>query len=49
MKDEYYGPRKYVIAFNNLAKVEQMTEEVMKKFKNCHCDKPKYAVRLGRV
>ena len=26
IKDEYYGPRKYVIAFNNIAKVEQMTE-----------------------
>lgn len=49
VKDEYYGPRKYVTAFNSLSKIACFLAEMDKVFKGFRVGKPKYALRVSRV
>lgn len=36
IKDDFYGPRKYVAALNSSLKIEMLTDELNRKYKNCH-------------
>ena len=49
IKDEFYGPRKYVIAYNTIHSLNKFIEEVPLHFKQCRTNKPKYAIRLCRL
>jgi hypothetical protein len=49
IKDEYNGPRKYVVALNNLERVKRYEEEIMNRFKNVKLSKPRHPVRLSRL
>lgn len=49
IKDEFYGPRKYNIAFNNLPNLMRFQEIVELCYKTCRVTKPRYIVRLCRL
>jgi len=49
IKDEYNGPRKYIVALNNLSRLKKYEEEIVNTFKGVKLNKPRYPVRLSRL
>lgn len=49
IKDEYYGPKKYIVVFNCQAKAKLLLHSQENVCKDCLMTRPRCPLRLGRI
>ena len=49
IKDEFYGPLKYIVSFSNILKLKRFEIEIVHRYKNVKIGPPKFPIRMSRL